>query len=196
MKNRDLDEFDSPQLLRFTGNFKRMIQSVEQAKIAICSSIANWNLDADLSGAATHLIAIPRDPFSESGSWAEVRIDAARLRQIFEEGVWKPRLLPAIRDALSRAERELRGKSISVVLLSGGSSNIRWLKPLLKRDISSQLGDAEILELNDDFQEIVARGLAIECARRYYTKGERARVTFAPSHTIAYVSGSGGRVNS
>ncbi|MGY3440028.1 MULTISPECIES: hypothetical protein [unclassified Bradyrhizobium] len=48
---------------------------------------------------------------------------------------------------LKRAEQELGGRPITIVLLSGGSSNIGWLKPLIERDLSTQLGHAEILEL-------------------------------------------------
>jgi hypothetical protein len=58
-------------------------------------------------------------------------------------------------------------RPITVVLLSGGSSNIRWLKPLLERDVASALSEAEVLELSENFQEIVAKGLAVECARRF-----------------------------
>jgi hypothetical protein len=32
--------------------------------------------------------------------------------------------------------------------------------------------DAQILEINEDFQEIVAKGLATECARRHFTGGQ------------------------
>ena len=72
---------------------------------------------------------------------------------------------------MDRAKRDLAGQTISVVLLSGGSSNIRWLRPLIERDLRGQLGQAQILELSENFQEIVAKGLAVECARRYYTEG-------------------------
>jgi hypothetical protein len=73
---------------------------------------------------------------------------------------------------LQRAEAELGNKPITVVLLSGGSSNIRWLKPLLERDVAASLREAEVLELSESFQEIVAKGLAVECARRFHTGGD------------------------
>jgi hypothetical protein len=69
-------------------------------------------------------------------------------------------------------QEELGNKPITVVLLSGGSSNIRWLKPLLERDAAVALREAEVLELSENFQEIVAKGLAVECARRFYTGGD------------------------
>ena len=115
---------------------------------------------------------MPRRPFSADPDTVEVRLDAGRIRQIFEHRVWKQKLLPAIKSGLSRASQALGGKSLSVVLLSGGSSNMRWLTQLIERDLRSDLADAEVLELSEDFQEIVAKGLAVECARRYYTKGE------------------------
>lgn len=77
----------------------------------------------------------------------------------------------AIADAIHRARSDLAGKAISICLLSGGSSNIRWIKPLIDRDLRSLLPDAELIELNENFQEIVAKGLAIECTRRFYTEG-------------------------
>jgi len=101
-----------------------------------------------------------------------IRLEAAELRSIYEERIWKQSLLPTIRETLKRAELELDGKSISIVLLSGGSSNIRWLKPLIERDLHQHLRGAEILELSENFQEIVAKGLAVECARRFYTEGQ------------------------
>jgi len=58
------------------------------------------------------------------------------------------------------------------VLLSGGSSNIRWVVNLLQRDVGERLGDATVLELQENFQEIVAKGLAIECARRTFNAGD------------------------
>jgi hypothetical protein len=43
---------------------------------------------------------------------------------------------------------------------------------MIERDLSGELRQAEILELSENFQEIVSKGLAIECARRFYTEGE------------------------
>jgi hypothetical protein len=42
----------------------------------------------------------------------------------------------------------------------------------LERDLHKALQDAQVLELSESFQEIVAKGLATECARRYYTQGQ------------------------
>ena len=52
-------------------------------------------------------------------------LDAALLWDVFEQKVWKAALLPAVRETLQRAKDELGTKLVTVVLLSGGSSNIR-----------------------------------------------------------------------
>jgi hypothetical protein len=103
---------------------------------------------------------------------ANVRFDAGKLRVIYEERVWKQKLKQTIVATLERANADLKGQGISIVLLSGGSSNIRWLRPLIERDLKSLLGNAQVLELSENFQEIVAKGLATECARRFFTEGQ------------------------
>ncbi len=79
---------------------------------------------------------------------------------------------------MQRAKQDLSGAPVTVVLLSGGSANIRWLIELLRRDFDTELNQAEILTLKD-FQEVVSKGLAAECARRYYTaEGDFSTVTY------------------
>ncbi|PYV85256.1 MAG: hypothetical protein DMG93_01995 [Acidobacteria bacterium] len=79
---------------------------------------------------------------------------------------------------MQRAKQDLSGAPVTVVLLSGGSANIRWLIELLRRDFDTELNQAEILTLKD-FQEVVSKGLAAECARRYYTaEGDFSAVTY------------------
>jgi len=152
-------------------HMKRLLQDVERAKVSVCNSIANWRLDADLSGAVSYPIDVPRDPMSGASHMAGVRLNAGKLREIFENQVWSPKLRQTITLTLERAKADLNGQTVSVVLLSGGSSNIRWLRPLLERDVKLPLQDAQVLELSENFQEIVAKGLATECARRFYTGG-------------------------
>lgn len=155
----------------FCRNVRQTIRSIERAKISICNSIANWSLEADLSKGAACRVPVPKSPFSEDGDWIEARLDAQRLREIFEKEIWTNKLKRTVDEALSRSSNELDGRCISVILLSGGSSNIRWLRGLIERDLRSRLGDADILELGENFQEIVSKGLAVECARRFYTEG-------------------------
>lgn len=165
-----INSLSAPQQALFR-NMKRLLSDVERAKIAVCNGIANWHLDATLSGAMAFPIDVPIDPLSTSARTASVRLDAATLKTIFLSQIWQ-RLKQTIGTTLDRARADLKGQDISVVLLSGGSSNIRWLKPLIERDLRSELSGAQILELNENFQEIVAKGLATECARRFYTSGQ------------------------
>jgi actin-related protein len=95
-----------------------------------------------------------------------VRLDAIRLRNIFER-VWRQHLKPAVSQTLRGAVVQLRGQEISVILLSGGSSNIGWLRELIKNDVQ-ELSNSQVLELRENFQEVVAKGLAIECARKFF----------------------------
>jgi hypothetical protein len=174
LKNLDQDALADcrPDHVAFARNYHRLLQSVEQAKVAVSSNMSSWRLDADLKHSPACSVDVPLRPLQEDSQSVPVRLEAGELRLIFEDRVWKQKLMPAIRDTLKKAEAELEGKPISVVLLSGGSSNIQWLKPLMERDLSDLLGGAEILELNENFQEIVAKGLAVECARRFYTEGQ------------------------
>jgi hypothetical protein len=156
----------------FARNFRKLLRSVEQAKCVICTGIANWRLDADLSGALGCPVSVPTRPLDDSSPFVSVTLEAVAMRRIYEEQVWRRQLLPLIKETLARGAAELGGRPVSIVLLSGGSSNIRWLKPLMERDLVQDLRQAEILELSENFQEIVAKGLAIECARRFYTEGD------------------------
>lgn len=158
--------------LIFVENFADLLSQVEGAKIRICNSIADWSLSANLHGAVSHLVRVPQNPFQRDTRKVEVSLRAERLRDVFENRVWNEKLRDAIRSAMARANRELNGKPISIVLLSGGSTNIRWLKRLLERDLRNELRDAEILEISENYQEVVAKGLAIECARQFYTDGD------------------------
>ena len=156
----------------FVDNFVDLLAQVESAKVRICNSISDWSLSANLHGAVSHLVRLAEDPFIRDGRKIEVPLRAERLREVFESRVWDEKLREAIKSAITRAQQELSGVPISVVLLSGGSTNIRWLKRLLERDLKIQLQHAEILEISENYQEVVAKGLAIECARQFYTEGD------------------------
>ena len=175
-KNKNADEELLPTLsdmqVAFFRNYKRLLHDVERAKLGVCRSIANWDLSADLTGSVPHPLSVPTNPFALESERANARLDAAKVRKLFEERIWAPKLKEAINTTITRARDDLRGQEISLVLLSGGLSNIGWLKRLLERDILHKLPEAQVLELNEDFQEIVAKGLATECARRYFTAGE------------------------
>jgi hypothetical protein len=172
-RNADPREIEkiNDDLRHFVRQFKLLVAQVEQAKIAICRQIADWRLDAPFTQPPAFQLTVPTNPFQSNSPSSLVRLTAADLRDIFEKKIWTNGLRPAITEAIVRAQSSLEGKCISVVLLSGGSANIVWLGKLLERDLANQLKDAEILELQENFQEIVAKGLAVECARRTYTGG-------------------------
>lgn len=172
--SKDSESFESlnDMYLNFFRSYQSLLRRVEEAKISICSNIANWSLTANLVNASAYQVRVPVNPFSQNPDEVDFRLDAERIRKIFEERIWKQKLLPSIESALERAAYDLEGKSISVGLLSGGSSNIRWIKNLIDRDVKGALSEAGIIELTEDFQEIVAKGLSVECARRHYTDGE------------------------
>jgi hypothetical protein len=110
----------TPDMRHFTKNMRRVVHDVERGKRAICQSIYDWELTADLSSATAWRVAIPTNPFAERADWRDVRFDAALLREVFEREVWDRKLKRAIGDSLRRAKSGLAGKEISIVLLSGG----------------------------------------------------------------------------
>jgi hypothetical protein len=173
-KNADEDYLSrlNDQQKAFFRNYKLLLQNVERAKISVSKSIANWSLNADLAGVGTYPISVPIDPFQATGEFATLRLDASKMRRIYEDKIWIQRLRQAVAGTLDAAKNELKGQQITIVLLSGGSSNLRWLRPLLQRDLEKSLPDAQVLELSESYQEIVAKGLATECARRFYTEGQ------------------------
>lgn len=125
-------------------------------------------------------VAAPDDPFSDAPTPINVQFSAAELRTAFIGKIWDAHLRPIVRLALQRGKEELSGAPVTVALLSGGSANIRWLLELLRRDFNDELQEAEILPLKD-FQEVVSKGLAAECTRRYYTfegQGDFSTVTY------------------
>lgn len=156
----------------FARHFSNLLFEVETAKVAICSIITDWSLDSAPTQPIGSTIKVPATPLSAETALNLIRIDEIELRKLFVDRVWKRHLQEAINTALQRANGELDGQNISVVLLSGGSANIRWLRQLLLAYHNRLLVDSDILELNENFQEIVAKGLAIECARKTFNDGD------------------------
>lgn len=158
--------------VNFVRHFQRLLNDVEAAKVNICSSIKNWELSESGSLPVRHIVDVPRSPFSENGDFVGISLSSDIVKNIFISDVWNARLKDAITRAVKRAKEEIQGKPISVVLLSGGSTNIGWTKTLIERDLSTMLEDASILEISENYQEVVAKGLAVECARQFYTEGD------------------------
>ncbi|MDQ3817487.1 MAG: molecular chaperone [Acidobacteriota bacterium] len=166
----------SDEYRNFIENFHASIYALENPKIIICNSVVDWSLDATLS--LTVPIVLPENPFSPTSNSINIQLSAADLRDVFVNKVWKLRLKSVIGQALQRGKEELSGASISVVLLSGGSANMRWLGELLQQDFAGELSHAEVLRI-PNFQEVVAKGLAVECARRFYNQdGDFSSVTY------------------
>ncbi|MBA5606785.1 hypothetical protein H3H36_15620 [Duganella sp. FT3S] len=155
----------------FHKHFSNMLFDVEKAKIAVCSIITNWDVEYIPPNPIASTIRVPANPLSTNSEMVSIRLDEIEIRKLFLENIWKSKLIPVISNALQRASGELTGQNISVVLLSGGSANIRWLREMLVKFSHKSLMDADILELNENFQEIVAKGLAIECARKTFNDG-------------------------
>jgi hypothetical protein len=163
---------------KFIENFKTLEREAENYKINLTSSIKSWSLTNE-AYERTH-IKIPLDPFS-NGKWIDEELFAHQFRKIFENEIWANHLKKTITKVFKTAEEKLNGKSITVTLISGGSSNIRWLTSLLDRDFSEELEGATPVPIAHSFQEVVANGLAIECARRFYEQeSEFVSVTYNP----------------
>jgi len=166
----------SDEYSNFVRNLHGLTYQVENLKLTICRNITNWSIDAPLSLKAP--IAVPNNMYARISSPINIVLSASEMRDIFIKKVWNPHLKVIVHRALQRAKEELGGAPISVVLLSGGSANIGWLYELLCNDFAEELGDSEILRL-PDFQEVVAKGLAVECARRFYNEdGDFSSVTY------------------
>ncbi|MEB6590325.1 hypothetical protein MXM82_14420 [Pseudomonas asiatica] len=162
----------------FIKNYRRLINCCEQYKIDLVSAIAVWHLDNNAYERI--MVKVPADPF-EDGDWVETEFFAHQLRSIFVDKVWAPHLVKVLKKLFKNSEVGLAGRDISITLISGGSSNIRWMLQLLKRDFEAELSGAEPVPITQSFQEVVATGLAIECARRFYDEeSEFVGVTYNP----------------
>ncbi len=159
----------------FVKQFNRVVHEVEHLKLALCSQVVDWQIDAPLTFGGS--LALPKNPYAAETDVINVKVTAAEFRQLFEERIWNSHLRPVIRRALTRGRQEVGVAPLSVVLLSGGSANIGWLRTLFQRDFADDLRGAPIL-LEPDYQEVVAKGLAVECARRFFSEGDFAAVTY------------------
>jgi hypothetical protein len=173
--NQDLSTL-SKEFQNFLYNFHGLIYKVESVKLGLCKDIINWNLETDID--INYPLIISANPFASEEKTITVKLNANELREIFIKRVWNPHLKVIIRQTLDRSKEDLGGSPISVVLLSGGSANIGWLSKLIQSEFGDRLVGAQILWLSD-FQEVVAKGLAVECARRLYNKeGDFPSVTY------------------
>lgn len=154
----------SEEQKNFVQQFHVLSHEIEDAKLALSRSITDWRLDAPL--ALSVPVAIPANPFAES-AMINGQLSATEFREVFIKRIWLKQLKEVVQKVVERGKDELNGAPITVVLLSGGSANIKWLRELVKRDFQVELAHAEVLELKD-YQEVVSKGLAVECVRRFY----------------------------
>ena len=176
-KNKDISNL-KVEFQNFSRNFHNTIYQIEDPKIMLCKNIYNWDIDAVTNVAVP--LKLLDDPFSDTPSYFNANLTAEDFKKVFQS-VWKEKLEPNIGKVFSQGKEDLKGAPITVILLSGGSCNIKWLEKLIYRDFPSQLNGVPILPLKDDFQEVVAKGLAIECARRFYdpnNAGDFTSVTY------------------
>jgi hypothetical protein len=165
----------SEEQQHFIQQFHVLSHEIEDAKVALSRSITDWRLDAALSLSVP--VAIPANPFAVS-PMINCQLSATEFREVLVKRIWLHELKEVVQKVLDRGKDELNGAPITVVLLSGGSANIKWLRELLKRDFRVELAHAEVLELKD-YQEVVSKGLAVECVRRFYDpEGDFASTTY------------------
>lgn len=160
----------SVEYRHFVSHFHDMVHEVEAPKVALCRSISRWSLDPGPDDSSAVPVSVPSHPFSSSTERVEARLTAGDLRRIFVDDLWKPHLRPLIKTCLSRAQSELRSQPITVCLLSGGSSNVGWFRLLVESELSSQFESPVPAIPILDYQEVVAKGLAVECTRRFFNK--------------------------
>ena len=176
----------------FILNFERLEKLVEAYKVDLTSKITNWGLDNE----AYEKIVIqrPKHPL-RLGPWVDSELYGHQFRQVFVKEIWENKLKSVLDGVLRIAAEAIEGKNITTTLISGGSSNIRWLENLVRQDFSESLSCAQPVPISHSFQEVVANGLAIECARRYYSEehsdgSEFMAVTYNP--VKLYLSSDGG----
>jgi hypothetical protein len=167
----------------FLKNFQWLCDRAEEWKLALVDCVETWTPEGEDAGGI--MIDVPDDMFVWPLEPRRARLSVAAFREIFYNDIWTTKIRAAIESALKRASELLRGAKIDVVLLSGGSANIRWLEEFLKQDFAAELGSARTVSLTADYQEIVAKGLAVECARRYHnTDGDFRAVTYNPLYLM------------
>lgn len=163
---------------RFISMYEKLEALAETYKIGLSTKIADWGLEAECYEFVE--VDIPKNALI-SNEWVRHEFRGHQLRKIFVHEIWNKKLKEKVKGVLKIAEQELKGKSISVTLISGGSSNLRWLNELLQKDFNSELHNAYPVKISHSFQEVVANGLAIECARRFYSNNsEFVAVTYNP----------------
>jgi molecular chaperone DnaK (HSP70) len=169
-----------PDAIAFASNLHNLIHTVEGSKIALCQRISDWSLTGAIADSVS--VKVPKHPFDKSEEFVDVPFSGAEFRELFLKHIWPENLRPTIQDTLRRGKKQLEGGSINLVLLSGGSANIEWLKTVIAQDLGGDLPGAQVLSVGN-YQEVVAKGLAIQCAKRFHSEDEPAVPTGAQEAT-------------
>ena len=189
-----LGELDKDNLRQeaqaFIANIERLRPMCEKKKIELSNAITDWQLGVEQYSRVE--IDVPIDPLTNS-EWAPTDLFGHQMFSVFE-AIWKTKLENVVKNVLKGANDRLKGNKIDVSLISGGSANIGWLASLLKRDFADELEDAEPVNIEGSYQDVVANGLAIECARRHFSPSnespEFVAVTYNPVRLLLASDGS------
>ena len=155
-----------PHHLNFYKNYINALVEIETIKIVLVNRIQNWSLDAQISESVT--LSLPSNFFESNSNVVNYSLNANTLRAVFIK-LYNAELKKGISLTLNRGLQSTQQNKIDYVLLSGGSAKIGWLRNLLIQDFGSFITNNKIVKL-DNYKEVVSVGLAVECARRYYTE--------------------------
>ncbi|PYP90926.1 MAG: hypothetical protein DMG65_09865 [Candidatus Angelobacter sp. Gp1-AA117] len=162
----------------FISNFHRIVHQVEVLKLALSRSVTDWSLSEEQRFSAS--VPIPLDPFVLNGRLTPATMSVNELREVFIQKIYSPLLKPFFSDRLRAGKAVLEGAPLTVILLSGGSANFGWLTQLLRRDFSEYLSRVPVVQI-PDYQQVVAQGLAVDCAREFATGNSDFKgVTYNP----------------
>ncbi len=151
---------------RFIERFHDLVHRVETTKIALSRSVSDWSLDSEPRFSVS--VSVPTDPFSERTTTSAVSISVSDFREIFVNKIYQPYLKPFFTERLKVGMEVVENAPVSVILLSGGSANIGWLQGLMREDFGEMLHGAPFVQISD-YQQVVAQGLAVDCAREFAT---------------------------
>ena len=176
----------------FFDNYQWVIHFVEKAKRQLSTTInrASRGWSSNVPPAAEEWIELPREPYAEDSEWDRVPISTSTFLEVFTGRVWDPHLKPLILRTIQNATPALEGKPINRVILSGGTANIGWISEWILRDIPSLCG-AIMVDIKEDYQEVVAKGLAIECARRFFSEDHTSDFEMVTYNPLSLALGAG-----
>ena len=166
----------------FMANMDILRPACERKKIELSNIITDWRLDTENYDQVE--VDVPIDPLIAQSALVPCKLYGHQMFTVFER-IWNTKLKSVVKGVIRGAHDRLNGNKIDVSLISGGSANIGWLSTLLMRDFSEDLSDAEPVNIEGSYQDVVANGLAIECARRHFSgssgnMSEFVAVTYNP----------------